>query len=138
MSRAPRADHFLIDVVDAPGPFVLTLGEPARILAPTTTLAGSSESRRRGLLGRQALDDEEALVVAPTQAIHTFGMRFPIDVVFVDRRGLVLRVAPAVPRNRIRVSWRAFAAIELAAGRCAAVGVVAGLRIGCLRARAAV
>ena len=57
-----------------------------------------------------------ALIIAPCNAVHTFGMRFAIDLLFVARDGTVLKVCHAVPRRRIAASWRAFATIELAAG----------------------
>jgi uncharacterized membrane protein (UPF0127 family) len=47
--------------------------------------------------------------------VHTFGMRFPIDLLFVTRNGDVLKVARAVPARRIVCAFRAFAVIELAA-----------------------
>lgn len=126
---ARRASHFLQAVTGSEAPFTLACGDALRPLARVATIAGDSEGRRRGLLGRASIGDDEALVIAPTQGIHTFGMRFAVDVVFVDRAGAVLKVAPAVPPNRLRLCWRAFAAIELAAGRSAAAGVRPGVTI---------
>lgn len=121
--------HFLQAVAASAAPFVLALGDPLRPLARAARLAGDSASRRQGLLGRDALDEDDALVIAPTQGIHTFGMRFPIDVVFVDRAGTVLSVSSAVRPSRVRLCWRAFAAIELGPGRAAAAHVTCGARI---------
>lgn len=136
MSRAARASHFLQGVAASTVPFTLALGGDAgRPLARRATVAGDSRSRRRGLLGRAALTDDEALVIAPTQGIHTFGMRVAIDVVFVDRGGTVLAVSPAVPPCRVRLCWRAFAAIELAAGRTAAAEVRPGVTLVALSTR---
>ncbi len=120
--------HFLDAVVASTAPFTLRLRRTGAPLA-RARLAGSSTARRRGLLGREALDTDEGLVIAPTQGIHTFGMRFALDVVFVDRAGVVVRLAAAVPPRRIRLAWRAFAAIEIGAGRAAAAGVVPGDRL---------
>lgn len=124
MTGRPRASHFL--ATGGAGPFALRLTRTSTLLAWAALLAGDSQTRRRGLLGRDGLGPGEALVIAPTQGIHTFGMRFAIDVVFVDRRGRVVRIAHAVPPRRARFSWRAFAAVELPAGRCLAVGLMAG------------
>jgi uncharacterized membrane protein (UPF0127 family) len=135
---ATRRGHFLSDVLRRPGPFALRVAGSQRVLADPAVVAGDSAARRRGLLGRQRLPQNEALVIAPTQGIHTFGMSFPIDVAFVDRDGRVLRVAPAVPPRRIRLSWRAFAAIELAAGRCAEIGIGPGTTVVAQRVNAAV
>ena len=71
-------------------------------------------------------DTPLALVIAPTQGIHTFGMRFSLDVVFADRFGHVVRIAEAVPPSRVRLAWRGFAAIELAAGSCQTAGLRRG------------
>ncbi|MEZ5292653.1 MAG: DUF192 domain-containing protein [Vicinamibacterales bacterium] len=122
-----RRPHFLSPAVAArAGAVALVVGPQRRLLAEAATLAGDSESRRRGLLGRDTLGPAEALIVAPTQAVHTFGMRFPIDLVFVDRQGRVLSVARDVPPRRVRGAWGAFAAIELPAGRCDVVGISPG------------
>lgn len=61
-----------------------------------------------------------------TQGVHTFGMRFPIDIVAVNREGRVLRCRTHVPPRRIVLALRAFAIVELAAG----ASVHAGLREG--------
>jgi uncharacterized membrane protein (UPF0127 family) len=79
-------------------------------------LATTRVERRRGLLGRNAIDAGSALVLAPCCSIHTAFMRFAIDVIFVDGDGRVVRIAARVPPWRIVVAPRAYAAIELAAG----------------------
>jgi uncharacterized membrane protein (UPF0127 family) len=91
-------------------------------------VAGDSASRRKGLLGRTSIDDE-ALVLAPCSAVHTWFMRFPIDVLFVDRGGVVRKCVANVRPWRIAGAWRAFAAIELPAGTIARAGVARGSRI---------
>ena len=87
-------------------------------LTVSTTLlpAFDSRSRRRGLLGRHALERHTALILAPCRAIHTWFMRFAIDVLFVRKDGTILEVLPSVSPWRIALSLRAFAVIELAAG----------------------
>jgi uncharacterized membrane protein (UPF0127 family) len=121
-----RDRHFLAGIIASPRPFVLCVVRTSAPLAPATTLAADSRARRRGLLGRDRLAPGEALVIVPSQGIHTFGMRFSIDVVFVDRHGGVLTIAHAVPPRRFRFAWRAFAVVELAAGACHAAGLQAG------------
>ena len=98
---------------------VLTNTRDHRIVARTLLTAFDSKSRRTGLLGRDSMPEGSALIIAPSQAIHTFFMRFSIDVAFVSRDGLVLKVRHSVPPRRIAVSWRAFAVIELPAGALA-------------------
>ncbi len=85
-------------------------------LATHTELAGDSASRRRGLLGRDRLDAGHALAIAPCNAIHTFFMRFSIDVLFVRKDGRVVKCAHGVRPWRIALAPTAYAAIELPAG----------------------
>ena len=56
------------------------------------------------------------MIIAPTSAIHTFAMRFAIDVMFVSKDGRVLKVRRDVKPRRIAAAWRAFAVVELPAG----------------------
>ena len=88
-------------------------------LATQVETAFSSADRKRGLLGRDGLGPGQALVIAPTNLVHTFAMRFAIDIVFAARDGRVVKVAPAVPPRRIAGALRGFAVIELAAGEAA-------------------
>ena len=107
----------------------LTNTRHQRIVARTLLTAFDSKSRRTGLLGRDSLPDGHALIIAPCQGIHTFSMRFSIDVAFVAKDGLVLKVRQAVPPRRIAVSLRAFAVIELPAGALEASDTRAGDRL---------
>ncbi len=86
------------------------------IVASSLECAFESATRRKGLLGRTSLPGGAALIIAPCNSIHTFFMRFAIDVAFVARDGRVVRVSRAVPAWRIRLALRAFAVVELAAG----------------------
>src|SRR5437763_14270147 len=70
--------------------------------------------RARGLLGRDGI--EGGLVLRPCRQVHTIGMRFPIDVAFCDRHGVVLRTATVAPWRVTRVVWRAGLVVEAAAG----------------------
>ena len=97
----------------------------ARSLIP----AFDSPSRRRGLLGRDSLADGAALIIAPSSAVHTFRMQFPIDLIYARRDGRVLKVREAVPPNRMSGAWGAFAVIELPAGTIARVGLQTGDRL---------
>jgi uncharacterized protein len=98
----------------------------ARVVATRLETAFDSAERRKGLLGRDGLPRGHALVIAPCSLVHTFRMRFAIDILFVARDGRVLKVRRAVPPSRIAGSLRAFAVIELAAGGIGESGTVAG------------
>src|SRR5438094_428185 len=76
----------------AAGPFVVRNRTRGAIVASKVELADTPRARRTGLLKRDRLNAGEGLWIYPTQAIHTFGMRFPIDVAFIDRRMRVKRI----------------------------------------------
>ena len=84
-------------------------------------------ARGVGLLGRDALKPGTGLWIHPCKSIHTFGMRFAIDAVFLDRRHRVVRVkADLRPWRVVPMVWRASSVVELPAGRAAAVGISPG------------
>jgi uncharacterized membrane protein (UPF0127 family) len=119
--------HFLQPLLRAvaPPPGLIHTGTGA-VIANRVEAAFDSDSRRRGLLGRNEWEAGRALVIAPCAAVHTWGMRFPIDVLFVDRQGRVRKVVEALPARRMTASLGAFAAIELPAGTAASCGVRRG------------
>ena len=81
--------------------------------------------RLRGLAFRRGPPPREALLFPGCRSVHTFGMRFSIDVVFLDARGRVVRVAPAVPPGRLVSCRRASAVIEVRAGAGTMVAAMA-------------
>ncbi len=107
---------FLTPVVERPGAYVLRNARTGTTLADRVELAVDSASRRRGLLGRDRLDAGHALAIAPCGSIHTFVMRFAIDVLFVRRDGRVVKCAHDVRPWRIALAFTAYAAIECPAG----------------------
>jgi hypothetical protein len=96
-------------------------------LAANVRLADTPRSRRIGLLKHETLEPGEGLWIYPTQAIHTFGMRFPIDVVFLDRRLRVKRVYHGLAPYRLTsLVWGARSVLELASGSLAGTGTAVG------------
>ena len=92
--------------------------------------ADSVAARMRGLLGRRRIQMGEGLLLDPCRQVHTFGMRYPIDVVFCGRDGLVTHIVRGMrPRRVSAFRWRARYAIELAAGAAAGVSVGDVLRV---------
>jgi uncharacterized membrane protein (UPF0127 family) len=73
--------------------------------------------RMLGLLGGPMLQPGQALHLSPCKAVHTVGMRYPIDVVFLDRNGAVLKVVPHLQPWRAAACWRAHGVLELSAGQ---------------------
>jgi len=97
------------------------------VVACRVEWAGTSETRRRGLLGRDHIDASEGSYIVPTQWIHMFGMQFPIDVAFLNPEGRVLSICHALNPNRLSpIVWRAEGALELAAGTLKTTGTEVG------------
>jgi uncharacterized membrane protein (UPF0127 family) len=93
------------------------------VLASAVELALTRATRNRGLLGRDSLPAGHGLLIAPCWSIHTFFMRFAIDVVFVTRDGRVVKVRRNVRPWRIAVGPGAYAVLELPAGALSAAAV---------------
>src|SRR3954468_6500584 len=83
----------------------------------------SAFGRMRGLLGRDGLEPGSGMLIDAAPSVHMFFMRFPLDVVFVDRDMKVVRVVGRLRPWRVAGPRRAAAALELPAGAAAAAGV---------------
>ena len=104
-----------------------------RNLTRGTVVAGHVEeavrtfARLKGLLGRDGLAEGHALLIAPCTSIHTFFMRFTIDVVFLGQDGRALRVLRSLrPWRATRIYPRAACVIELVEGALARSGTEEG------------
>jgi hypothetical protein len=104
-------------------------GEGGRRLLPRVWRASSAWERLRGLLGRAPLKADEALLIEPCSSVHTFGMRYPIDLAYLDRDGRVLRIVPRVRPLRLSARPGARATLEMAPGAAEAIGLRAGQRL---------
>jgi uncharacterized membrane protein (UPF0127 family) len=89
------------------------------VLAARLEPAFDSATRNKGLLGRAGLEPGGGLVIAPCSSVHTFFMRFPIDVLFAARDGRVVKIRHAVRPWRLALALGAFCVIELPAGTAA-------------------
>jgi uncharacterized membrane protein (UPF0127 family) len=87
-----------------------------RVVANRLEMAASRATRKRGLLGRTGRPGGAALVLTPCCAVHTVGMRFAIDAVFVDAHGRVKKVVRDLKPWRIACALSARAVIEMASG----------------------
>ena len=100
------------------------------IVAERVEIAGTSETRRRGLLGRTGLEAGTGLWLVPCEWIHMFGMKFPIDVVVLDKHDVVVGLQEALRPGRIgKLFWRAHSTLELPVGAIQASGTAKGDRI---------
>ena len=97
-----------------------------RVLAERADIADTSAKRRTGLLKHPGLGRGEGLWIAPCEGVHTFGMKFPIDVVFLTRKKKVVKVRANMVRGRIAFNLRAHSVLELPVGVIEDTGTVAG------------
>jgi uncharacterized protein len=92
-------------------------------------VADRALARMKGLLGRRNLPSGEGLLLRPASSVHTFFMRFPIDVVFLDADGRVTSIRPEVPPWRMVGARGARAVLELAADEAERRGLSVGDRL---------
>ena len=100
-----------------------------RVVLQRCWVASTPLARMRGLLGRRGLESGEGLLLSPASSVHTFFMRFAIDVVFLARDGEVLKVAADVRPGRTAGARRARSVVELAAGEAQRRGIRVGDRL---------
>jgi uncharacterized membrane protein (UPF0127 family) len=91
---------------------------PAQAIAPDLTVhtARTAAQRRRGLARMHPMPPDRALRLPRTRSIHTFGMRFALDLVWIGDRGQVVRIDRDIPPRRLKLCLRARAVIEARAG----------------------
>jgi uncharacterized membrane protein (UPF0127 family) len=86
------------------------------VLAETAEVADSSAKRRTGLLKHQTFEAGQGLWIVPCEAVHSFGMNFAIDVVYLDRKRRVRKVRKEMVPRRISGCLTAHSVLELPAG----------------------
>ena len=102
------------------------------LLFSRTTVADTFLSRFMGLMGKSGIPEDEAVVFPRCNSIHTFFMRFPIDVVFVDDGGEVVDVVESMrPWKMLMPRRGARHTIEMQANLSRRLGITKGTRIDC-------
>ena len=96
------------------------------LLGGTVDVADTSEKRRVGLLKHTRLEPGSGLWIVPCESVHTFFMKFPIDLVYLDKKRKVKKVRHAVPAWRLSACLTAHSILELPAGTVEKSGTQAG------------
>jgi len=97
------------------------------MVASKVIMADSFLSRIQGLLWRDRLNRGEGLLLRPCNSIHMFGMRYPIDAVFLDKAGSVVGLIENIKPWRVSaVFFKATACLELPAGTISSTGTTVG------------
>ena len=108
-------------------PFVVHNRTRGAVLASRVDLADTPQARRVGLLRHESLEPGAGLWIYPTQAIHTIGMRFPIDVAFLDRSLRIKRIYHQLAPFRLTTFvWGAQSVLELPPGSLANTSTAVG------------
>ncbi len=97
-------------------PFQVLNRTRGTVLALRLEAAHTGPSRRKGLLGRKCLQPGEGLWIAPCESVHTFFMKFPIDLVYLDRKLQVKKIRDSVGPWRLSACLTARSVLELPAG----------------------
>ncbi len=103
--------------------------EDGRVVCERCVRAYSMLRRMKGLLGRRELPPGEGIHLRPAGSVHMFFMRFPIDVVFLDRDLRVVGIRHGLRPWRVAAKRGAKSALELAAGEAERRGVRVGDRV---------
>lgn len=97
------------------------------VLAEEAFVADTPWKRMKGLLGRESLGPSEALIIKPCNSVHTFFMRFSIDILFIDKQNRVVKaISSLAPGHLTSICFAAAFVIELPAGQCVATRTTAG------------
>jgi uncharacterized membrane protein (UPF0127 family) len=96
------------------------------VLADRADIADTSAKRRTGLLKHAGLETGEGLWIVPCEGVHTFAMKFAIDVIFLNKKKQVMKIRPDMGKRRIALSLLAHSVLELPAGTLARTGTVKG------------
>ena len=108
---------------------IALIGREGRVVCEHCEIADGFFSRGRGLLGRKELRHGQGMLIRPTWSVHTWFMRFAIDVLFLDAELRVLKLAQRLRPWRVAASRRAHQALELPAGECERLGIRVGDRL---------
>ena len=95
-------------------------------LARRVTVAGAVLPRSKALLKGNRLRRGSGVWIGPCEAIHTFGMKTPVDVLFLDRRFIVCRLLPHLQAERVFVCLAAASVLKLEAGVISRTGTRIG------------
>lgn len=102
------------------------LGRSQQIFLPHVRMTDSFFERSRGLLGCRYLHEDEGLLITPCNSVHTFFMRFPIDLLFLNRNNTIVKIVSDLHPWRLAMSSEACSVLELATGQALRLGLQKG------------
>jgi len=96
------------------------------VLAEAAEVADTASKRRTGLLKHERLEPGQGMWIVPCEAVHSFFMKFPIDVVYLDRKEKVRKTRVNMVPRQISGCLLAHSVLELPVGTIEATGTRAG------------
>jgi hypothetical protein len=99
------------------------------VLGTSIEVADRGATRRKGLLGRSSLPSGEGIWIVPCESVHTFWMKFPIDLVYLDRDKKVKKVRSRVVPWRLSACLSAHSVLEFASGTIDSTRTMPGDRL---------
>lgn len=100
-----------------------------KVIANDAQLANTFFSRLKGLLGTQQFESGKGLIIRPCNSIHTIGMKYAIDVLFMDEHDQILKIVMDMPAGKFSLCRNGSYVVELPAGIAAATGTAVGDRL---------
>ncbi len=96
----------------------ITHVETRKIVARKVVMATSILSRMRGLMFRNEIEKDEGIILEPCNSIHTFFMKFPIDVVFINKKNKIIKIYKSLPPWRLTpIVWGSKKVLEVASNQ---------------------
>ena len=94
----------------------------------TVNRTDTAAERTRGLLGLPALDNNHGLWIEPCLAVHTFGMKYSLDIIYLDSGKIIRKITEQLNPRRLSGCWKARSTLELAAGSARRLQLTPGLK----------
>jgi len=103
-----------------------------QILLSQLSVTNSTLERMRGLLGSAPLDNNSGLLINPCNSIHTWFMKYPIDIIFIDKQGVIKKIVQAIKPWRFAWCFGAVSTLELGAYNAQRLKLQKGQKIQCV------
>ncbi|MCP3850583.1 MAG: DUF192 domain-containing protein [Gammaproteobacteria bacterium] len=98
-------------------------------LLNSVRLTATASERMKGLLGSQGLKSNDGLIISPCNSVHTFFMKYSIDVIYLDKEGIIKKIVPALKPWRMSFCFSCASTLELASGEANKIKLILGQQL---------
>ena len=105
--------------------FISQNGEPKTVSLDVNKTETAME-RTQGLLKKPALNSNEGLWISPCNSVHTFGMQYPLDIIYLNSKDQIRKITANLKPRRVSASWFARSVLELQAGTAKQLNLATG------------